>query len=275
MRILALLLLAPLLFVPAFAQTNSQVLPTTQGTLNVDVSTDPDPINPGDTARVAIDFLNPSTDRIQEHIDYRMTVVRDGDSVFGPIPLTHTSTGSVKIPVEFAAEGVYMALIEVEGILFQPIPLETVSFNIAVGEGQMESPSSGSGEDVMGDGGGCLIATAAYGSELAPQVQQLREIRDNTVMGTESGRAFMGAFNQMYYAFSPVIADMERESPVFREAVRVALTPMLATLSVLDHIEIDSEVDMLAYGIGIISLNLLIYGGIPALAVMSLRRYVG
>ncbi|MDA1125249.1 MAG: peptidylprolyl isomerase, partial [Crenarchaeota archaeon] len=37
------------------------------------------------------------------------------------------------------------------------------------------------------EGGGCLIATATYGSELAPQVQFLREIRDNTVLQTQSG----------------------------------------------------------------------------------------
>ena len=63
------------------------------------------------------------------------------------------------------------------------------------------------------EGGGCLIATAAYGSELAPQVQLLREIRDNQLMNTESGSAFMSTFNEAYYSFSPTIADMERESP--------------------------------------------------------------
>ena len=52
--------------------------------------------------------------------------------------------------------------------------------------------------------GGCLIATATYGSELAPQVQLLREIRDNTVLQTQSGTLFMTAFNQFYYSFSPV-----------------------------------------------------------------------
>ena len=74
--------------------------------------------------------------------------------------------------------------------------------------------------DGNGDGG-CLIATAAYGTELAPQVQLLREIRDNTVMSTASGAAFMGGFNSLYYSFSPTIADMERDNPIFREAVRV------------------------------------------------------
>ena len=49
------------------------------------------------------------------------------------------------------------------------------------------------------EGGGCLIATAAYGSEMSPQVQLLREIRDNQLMNTESGSAFMSTFNNVYY----------------------------------------------------------------------------
>ena len=60
-------------------------------------------------------------------------------------------------------------------------------------------------------GGGCLIATATFGSEMAPQVQFLRELRDNTVLQTESGTSFMTGFNQFYYSFSPYIADYERE----------------------------------------------------------------
>ena len=51
------------------------------------------------------------------------------------------------------------------------------------------------------EGGGCLIATATYGSELAPQVQQLRELRDNQLLQTESGTAFMSTFNDIYYSF--------------------------------------------------------------------------
>ena len=54
------------------------------------------------------------------------------------------------------------------------------------------------------EGGGCLIATATYGSEMALEVQQLRELRDNQLLNTESGSIFMTEFNQIYYSFSPV-----------------------------------------------------------------------
>ena len=84
---------------------------------------------------------------------------------------------------------------------------------------ESESPES--------PGGGCLIATAAFGSEMAPQIQFLREIRDNTVLRTESGTNFMASFNHFYYSFSPAIADYERENPAFKETVKLTLTPLL------------------------------------------------
>jgi len=121
--------------------------------------------------------------------------------------------------------------------------------------------------------GGCLIATATYGSELAPQVQLLREIRDNTVLQTQSGTSFMTAFNQFYYSFSPAIADYERENPAFKEAVKITLTPLLTSLTLLQHADIDSEYDMLGYGIGIILLNIGMYFVAPALLITKIRRF--
>ena len=121
-------------------------------------------------------------------------------------------------------------------------------------------------------GGGCLIATAAFGSEMAPQVQFLRELRDNTVLQTTSGTAFMNGFNQFYYSFSPQIADYERENPVFKEAVKVTLTPLLTSLTLLNYVEIDSEEEMLGYGIGIILLNVGMYFVAPAVLIISLKK---
>ena len=116
-------------------------------------------------------------------------------------------------------------------------------------------------------GGGCLIATATYGSELAPQVQMLREIRDNQLMNTESGSAFMTTFNEAYYSFSPYIADMERESPVFKEIVKAGLTPMINTLSIMESAETESEV--LGLGLSVIALNLGMYIGLPAFGIVK------
>ena len=120
------------------------------------------------------------------------------------------------------------------------------------------------------NGGGCLIATATYGSELAPQVQLLREIRDNSLLQTESGTSFMNTFNDIYYTFSPTIADWERESPVFKEAVKIAITPMITSLSLMENAETESQV--LGIGISLIALNLGMYIGIPAVVIIGINR---
>jgi len=122
------------------------------------------------------------------------------------------------------------------------------------------------------EGGGCLIATATYGSEMAIEVQQLRELRDNQLLQTESGTAFMGKFNDIYYSFSPIIADYERENPYFKEAVKLAITPMITSLSLMENAESESEV--LSIGISVIALNLGMYLGIPAIAVVGIRRII-
>ena len=122
------------------------------------------------------------------------------------------------------------------------------------------------------ENGGCLIATATFGTEMAPQVQFLREIRDNIVLQTESGTSFMTTFNQFYYSFSPTIADYERENPIFKEGVKLAITPLLASLTLLQFADIDSEHEMLGFGIGVILLNIGIYFGIPAAFIIKIRK---
>ncbi|KAF6247016.1 hypothetical protein C6990_06815 [Nitrosopumilus sp. b3] len=144
-----------------------------------------------------------------------------------------------------------------------------------------ESGECGEGTDLVdgvcviidnSGGGGCLIATATYGTEMAPQVQLLREIRDNQLMNTESGASFMSGFNQIYYSFSPTIADIERENPVFREAVKIGITPLLSSLSILSFAESESEV--LGYGIGVIMMNIGLYFVAPAIIILKSRKYM-
>jgi len=127
-------------------------------------------------------------------------------------------------------------------------------------------------ENSKSSGGGCLIATATFGSELAPQVQQLRETRDNVLLKTKSGSTFLSGFNQFYYTFSPTIADWERQNPIFKEAVKITITPLLTSLSILNYLDIDSETEMLGYGISLIVINIGMYFVAPTYVFHKLRK---
>ena len=265
MKFLFALLIIPLLTIPAFAE--SQTLPTEKGTLNVKLSYED--VVPGELTRLLIEFINPQTEKIQIHIDYKILITKSGENVFQTSNLIHTSEGVVKgLKVEFPDDGSYTMSIDVEGILFSPIPPETVSFDILVGDAHAQPVTLPDNEE----NGGCLIATATFGSEMAPQVQQLRELRDNTLLKSESGTIFMNSFNGMYYSFSPVIADLEREHPVFKEMIKVAITPMISSLSILNYVEMDSEESVLGYGISLIVLNLAMYVGIPASVIIGIKK---
>ncbi|MDH3501298.1 MAG: hypothetical protein OEL69_02170 [Nitrosopumilus sp.] len=121
---------------------------------------------------------------------------------------------------------------------------------------------------------GCLIATAAFGSEMAPQVQFLREIRDNTIMSTMSGTVFMTGFNQIYYSFSPTIAEWERENSTFRESVKIFITPMISTLSIMSLAENGSEIEVLGLGLLVIALNLGMYIATPVAVAFTTSKYL-
>jgi hypothetical protein len=156
-------------------------------------------------------------------------------------------------------------------VIDEPVKVEEVMKNLAAVEQVVEEPVA-TPQESSEEGGGCLIATAAYGSELAPQVQMLREIRDNQLMNTESGSAFMTTFNEAYYSFSPYIADMERESPIFKEIVKAGLTPMISTLSIMESAETESEV--LGLGLSVIALNIGMYIAAPALIAMKVNQQI-
>ena len=126
---------------PAFAVEYDQIVSTSDETLDVGIYTIPEIPNATEPTKLKISFLKPGTDRIQEHIDYRVSVTKDGDYVFGPMSrLSHTSPGHVTIPVQFSENGLHQITIEVEGILFMPIPLETASLTMNIGQAQTSIP---------------------------------------------------------------------------------------------------------------------------------------
>ena len=146
---------------------------------------------------------------------------------------------------------------------------ELSKFNESLNSFEILSQQSSESKFSEENGGGCLIATAAYGSELSPQVQLLREIRDNQLLNTGSGTSFMNTFNNVYYSFSPAIADMQRESPLFKEVVKLGLTPMLSSLAIMENAESESEV--ISLGLSVIALNLGMYLGIPAIVIIGIK----
>ena len=166
------------------------------------------------------------------------------------------------IIVQEAGEKTHTEAVVEETVVEETVVEETVVEETVVEE-EVVTPINAYEEET----GGCLIATAAYGSEMAPQVQLLREIRDNQLMNTESGKSFMSGFNELYYSFSPTIADMQRENPMFKEAVKLGLTPMLSTLAIMENA--DSESEVLGLGLSVIALNLGMYIGLPAFGIIK------
>ena len=118
---------------------NQQTQLTSGGTLKVGLSTDP--MNPNTTGQtqLKINFLNKQDSTIQPHIDYKVNIIQGSNQIFG-IPLTHTALGSVTIPIQFQNSGTYQIKVEVDGVLFQPIPSESTIFSLQIGT-QMENGS--------------------------------------------------------------------------------------------------------------------------------------
>ncbi len=170
--------------------------------------------------------------------------------------------------------------------IYQAVGLTEPSSQADAGTQTQESGLCGPGTDLIdgvcvivdaskgsgNEGGGCLIATAAYGSEMSSQVQLLREVRDIQLLNTESGTAFMAGFNQAYYSFSPAIADMQRENPMLKEIIRTSITPMLWSLAIMSHA--DTEAEVMVYGISVILINVAAYIAVPAAITIKVASHI-
>ena len=247
-----------LLMVPALAYAGSQTATTDGGILQVMVSYDS--IKAGEDPAIRLEFINPTTGKVQDHVDYTLHMYMPNQTVFGPTALIHSSNGIIpKLSPPIPQDGSYTLDVTVSGILFNPITPQIATLTISTDE---EVPA----------GGGCLVATATFGSEMAPQVQYLREIRDQKVLNTDAGSAFMEWFYHVYYTVSPGIADMLRESQEARGAMSAALAPMLATLHIMELA--NSEVEVVMYGMMIIALNVFIYLMLPVGGVIAMRQAI-
>jgi streptogramin lyase len=121
----------------------------------------------------------------------------------------------------------------------------------------------------------CLIATATFGSPLAPEVQFLRDFRDHQILHTFAGSNFMLVFNAWYYSFSPGVAGYENLHPTVKSPMQYFLTPLLGSLHISSWTyaslaAVNPEIASLIAGLVGSSLIGLLYLALPLAATLWL-----
>jgi hypothetical protein len=208
------------------------------------------------------------------------------------VPITITATGAfsgdVTFDATFSPSGTGL------GVIFIPYTVtvqrdgtaktiaEIVAFKNSVGTyqltitGKSSNPSRSHQVIINLRVSPCLIATDTFGSELAPEVQFLRDFRDQQIMRTFAGSNFMEAFNAWYYSFSPAVAGYEYSHATTRAAVRLALYPLMGILHLASStyalFGFEPEVSALMAGLVASSLIGLAYLALPFSAVLWLKR---
>lgn len=186
---------------------------------NWEVSWGPEVIETGTPITFAMNVQDPATADLVRFATFDFVITKEGREVYRQGMSSNIGTFSTQYT--FREPGTYT-------IAAENIKGEDESAKLAVVVLQGENVDPGSVPEQQPSG--CLIATAAFGSELTPQVQFLRGFRDNYVMQSASGSAFMDAFNSVYYSFSPQVADYERDQPWLQSTVKAAIYPLFGIL---------------------------------------------
>jgi streptogramin lyase len=122
----------------------------------------------------------------------------------------------------------------------------------------------------------CIIATATFGSELAPEVQFLRDFRDQQIMQTFAGSNFMQVFNAWYYSFSPAVAQYEYTHSTTRFMIKQSLYPLMGILHLASStyalLGFEPEAAALVAGLLVSSLIGVAYLALPISGVLWLER---
>jgi len=136
-----------------------------------------------------------------------------------PVPATHTYDGGVEVTIEAMPDSGYR-FTNWSGDASGGADMNPIT--IAMDSDKSITASFAKEEEEKK--GLCFIATAAYGSSLHPYVKILRDFRDTYLMPKKLGRILV----DLYYKYSPFVADLIAKHKVLRVAVRTVLLPLIA-----------------------------------------------
>lgn len=116
----------------AYAQKSSEPIKMEANSVDVELTIEPSPIEPEQQTKLHIRFVEKDSDKTQVHVDYVVAIMDANGNEMFRTPLSHTNEGEITIPFVFPSKGSHTIRVEIQGILFQPIPTETVEFNVNV-----------------------------------------------------------------------------------------------------------------------------------------------
>ena len=118
--------------------TSADTKEATDGkSLDIDLQVQPFPVTQSGNSQFKITFLQPSSQTVQVHVDYDLSISKMNSEVFRASsstgqPLLHTAEGIVTLPYKFSQGGEYSVQVSVMGINFIPIKTEQASFDLKV-----------------------------------------------------------------------------------------------------------------------------------------------